>query len=1235
MEEIGLNPLLVFTKGHALTGVWLRPEEFSTVVIDDITALRKRVKLKELVLFETTLVTQRPAIAFASAVEQGARQIAEGQDESFELAVDIRRARLQRIKPLANTETLIAKPSVEATPASEPIFTEAPDLPDDPTVVEPDPTSLNPKDRLARWQRKLLDLSLRNNLLNFRSTKRSLKLEAPDPATLEDTLSNGEPLKLRPRPDFMDGADPRSRELFESREHEDARLNHAKDALRRREVFVAVPESELEAGLVDLYRTARNTLQEGGANTLFMALGFLCWTRDDKPDQRFRAPLILLPVTLNRKSVRSGFTITLHDDEPRFNPTLIEMLRQDYKLHLGVAEGELPKDDAGLDITKIWKSVSHAVKDIKGWEVSEDVVLAMFSFAKYLMWKDLTDRTNQLRENPVVRHLIDTPRESYPSGIAFPNPSTLDREYSPEQSFCPLPADSSQLSAVMAAARGKDFVLIGPPGTGKSQTIANLIAQCLAERKRVLFVSEKIAALDVVYRRLREVGLGEFCLELHSSKARKLDVLQQLEKSWNARGNVDAIHWRAEAQRLKKLRDNLNAYVERMHIRHRNGMTIFRAIGTVVGGQDVPAINLSWPTPDAHDQATLQTMHEAVESVDTILNAIAYEGLQNYPLSIIEHSEWSPRWQQGVTTAAAAVVESTRLIKQLHDEYVSTTGLPCAPLTKRHREALAVLIRILPYAAGRDRRFALRGDAATIAIRLKAGLALVAKHYEINSKLSTPWTQETVNSCKRGLDLLVRRHALRSSLGKPWPSDVLHKLQQGIAALAEIRKSVEGLSVKYRKQVGELDAQRLLREWTKAEKAIWPVSWICKRKIAKGIDELVAGEGEPNVGQDLRRLARVRELKDEIAALDIGTSTEGVWAGLKSTPEVLQAALRFQRALIAATNDQPWEDKGLDFIADGRCGERLQAELVRLRQIRRIDDQVAELANLSSTTGDLWNGLATSAERLRAAVEFQVAFASIYKSGPFECTNEVVARGECGAPMANDLVLLLQRAEVETQLAAYDELKGITAGIWNGLDTRADRVERATKFITHISMVVPHLVAEPGKVAAVTAALGSLFGERNHILNPTGRQSEVGTKYLIALDELNSRLTELIACGEFSNRFKIETVEGDLETLARRCAAITENGSKLQSWCAWRKARAQSLQFGLAPLIAVIEQDVVKPGSSARAFAVNYGRWWLNTVVEQEPIVRGFVSAAHEKLIHDFCALDDRFTELTRNWIRA
>ena len=227
----------------------------------------------------------------------------------------------------------------------------------------------------------------------------------------------------------MQGQDPRSQQLHEARSLEDLRKAHAKDALKRREVFIRLEDQELEGRLVDLYRGARNAMQEGGSNTLFIALGFLVWTRPDKPDSRVKAPLILLPITLNRKSARSGFTLQEHEDEALFNPTLVEMLRQDFQLELGIAAGDLPCDESGLDIAGIWKRVRSAIKDIRGWEVSEDVVLSMFSFAKYLMWKDLSDRTDDLRKSPVVAHLIDTPREPYPSTTPFPETRRLDADW--------------------------------------------------------------------------------------------------------------------------------------------------------------------------------------------------------------------------------------------------------------------------------------------------------------------------------------------------------------------------------------------------------------------------------------------------------------------------------------------------------------------------------------------------------------------------------------------------------------------------------------------------------------------------------------------------------------------------------------------------------------------------------------------------------------------------------------
>ena len=251
----------------------------------------------------------------------------------------------------------------------------------------------------------------------------------------------------------------------------------------------------------------------------------------------------------------------MHEDEARFNPTLLELLRQDFHLRMPEFDGDLPTDQSGIDVAKIWRIVRAHVQDLKGWEVTENVVLSTFSFTKYLMWKDLNDRADLLRRNPVVRHLIDTPKHSYGDGTEFPDPGRLDDDYRPTEIFAPLSADSSQLAAVLAAQAGKDFVLFGPPGTGKSQTIANAISQCLAYGKTVLFVSQKTAALEVVRRRLNDIGLGDYCLEVHSSKAQKSEVLGQLKAAWFERNAVGVTDWETATSELWTLRNELNGLV--------------------------------------------------------------------------------------------------------------------------------------------------------------------------------------------------------------------------------------------------------------------------------------------------------------------------------------------------------------------------------------------------------------------------------------------------------------------------------------------------------------------------------------------------------------------------------------------------------------------------------------------------------------------------------------------------
>lgn len=653
LEQAGLNPIVVLTRGHALAGVWLQPQQFAQVITEDDATLRKRMALDELLLFESTLVTQRPAAAFSVAVREAQRQIKEERSADFSFALDVRRARMQRIRPLGlSAGAPTAAGASATTPQLAEGLEEAPPLPDfdvAPEQVAPDREVAG--DRLRSWQRRLLDLTTRNRLLNVSASATVLQLVCPDPAKLEDRLALGARIRIVAKPDLV-GLAGRSEELHFVRTGEKLSEEVAIEALGRDEVLSPLDAETLDRRLVELYRKARLDLQEGGANTLFLAVGFLRWKKHVADTRAYRAPLVLIPVALDRKSVRSGVQMVLHDDEPRFNLTLLELLRQDFGLAVRQLEGELPKDEAGLDIQRIWTVMREAVKEVPGFEVVEETMLGTFSFAKYLMWKDLVDRTDVLKHNAVVAHLLDTPREPFRDGHVFPDAARLDELFEPSELFAPLPADSSQLAAVLASAQGSNFVLDGPPGTGKSQTIANIIAHNIALGRKVLFVAEKMAALSVVHRRLEEQGLGAFCLELHSNKTNKADVLAQLGRAWDTRESFLPDEWRREATRLKRLRDELNAVVRCLHQRHANGWTLHEAIGRTVRDATESTPVLTWPGERMDDRESMDHLRDVVHRLGLIAKQV--QGLDHAALALVQAQAWSNAWQSEIVQAASA-----------------------------------------------------------------------------------------------------------------------------------------------------------------------------------------------------------------------------------------------------------------------------------------------------------------------------------------------------------------------------------------------------------------------------------------------------------------------------------------------------------------------------------------------------------------------------------------------------
>ena len=715
LEQIGLHPFVTIIPGHAFVGCWLAEDCFPDVVHDDDARLRNGLKLGELILFDPTVATHRPIKAdFERAEAEGKKHIAAGAfDETLRVAtspgvfvVDIHAARSRGIHPLPSRK----KGAVcEVDPVSEMTAARKTALEGDQELREraeraavaderQRQAEVKRMTRVDKWKMSLLDLTRRNRLLNFRETQNTLEVLAPKLPVLEDKLAAHEAFDVRPRPEQivapLDGGAGSSADEALQRF-----LVQELDARRLR-----TPNSitETDRKLLSIFRTARSNIQESGTSMLFLALGFLRWYEDESCSQERLAPVVLLPLELKRESVGAPFQISLADDEARVNRTLLEMLRSEFGLEVRGVEPP-PEDDSGLDIDLIYAQFRRAVKHKRGWELVERAFVGLFSFSKFLMWHDLETRKDEIFAHPVVRHIaggepltIEASDRSDENG--FPALEQLDGILHPSDLYCPLDADSSQLAAVVAAEHGQTFVLEGPPGTGKSQTITNLIAHCLANGKSVLFVSEKLAALEVVQRRLKKIGLGSYCLELHSNKAQKRAVLAQLAAALQDRPGDEDGNWHAHGDTVRSIREDLNRYVELLHRQRPLGRSVFQVTSALVGLRDAPLIPLNLGSTDALSPDRWQSLSEHAERLQTALKTGGdptthfFRMVQRHDLPPAEETSLPQRFE-ALRLSAAGLRDATSVAR-------TALGLGALHDDRRGTELLVELTDLLETAPG-------------------------------------------------------------------------------------------------------------------------------------------------------------------------------------------------------------------------------------------------------------------------------------------------------------------------------------------------------------------------------------------------------------------------------------------------------------------------------------------------------------------------------------------------------
>ena len=674
LEAAGLYPLLVFQKGHAFVGCWLEEETFADCVTDDISALEKRVVdgAESVLLLECTDYTEGKQVTFERALKHGKDHLRE--TAKFECVMDIQRSRGSGIRPIpVRLEDINSQREMtaDAVDGSENTLGIAAPKELDTSLRAKTTEEDSPVTRAKVWERKLLDFSLRNTLLNFRVTKNAIQLMTANLGELEDQLSDGKDFRIMEVPSDWTMS-PRDAKMYEIDNDKDLIETIAATEFKSGRIRTFLKAEELEKNLKNLYRAAKVSQEENGSNTLFLALGMLRWYETDQAEKARYAPLVLIPIDLVKNHRNRGYLIRSRQEDAQINITLLEYLRQDYGIKISGLD-PLPVDDHGIDLPLVFQTIRQGIMGKKRWNIENMTFMGLFSFGQFVMWNDLRSRSSDLEKNKVVKSLLDgsmvwTPLENTVKVEA------LDRSLKPADMAIPMSADSSQMVAIAAAAQGQSFVLHGPPGTGKSQTITNMIANALYQGKSVLFVAEKMAALNVVQKRLEKIGLAPFCLELHSNKTNKSTVLGQLNRALEI-GRIKAPEEYAyTAEKLYGLRSELNHVVEAIHKKRAYGCSMYEAIEIFMQNKDEKdMIHLPKQVLASADAASVNEWKELVRQY--ALSAKEAGNYSDHPWTGYHGTRYSMELRETLLEALETLTASCESARESMDWLMQWSGL--------------------------------------------------------------------------------------------------------------------------------------------------------------------------------------------------------------------------------------------------------------------------------------------------------------------------------------------------------------------------------------------------------------------------------------------------------------------------------------------------------------------------------------------------------------------------------
>ncbi|HEY4416894.1 MAG TPA: AAA domain-containing protein [Verrucomicrobiae bacterium] len=954
----------------------------------------------------------------------------------------------------------------------------------------------------------------------------------------------------------------------------------------------------------------------------------------------------------------------------------MEMLRQHFQKEIPGID-PLPEDDSGVDVALVFRLFRDAVRDLSGWEVKEEVWIAQFSFTKYLLWKDLADRLEALTQNRVVNHLVNEAGTPYTNPSVDVIPEQLDANYHPSDIFCPRSADSSQLAAVMAAAAGHDFVLEGPPGTGKSQTITNIISHCLAHGRKVLFVAEKRAALDVVYRRLKEEGLEPFCLELHSNKSGKAEVVGQLDRSLKFAVSKTGSDWKNRTNQLGALRDTLNCYAFDLHNRYPCELSAYHCIDYLLPRKQEQTVSLNIGS------GITNLPFEQLERSRNVSKLLQQRSrplgdLSDHSLSLVAHENWSPNWADRVTEKLRNLERLNGVAQEATNEFHKWIQAPKCFNSFNDLRNQCSLVETLLKSEPVGPEFFTTNWAQLLAdlenwiscLReregLRQSLVSIQKASESNpvrvccEDWSASKTEQIINvasnlqsltskaaAATKALQVLLGFKCEKTSrlcivnfiafvdsllasapVGDQFPLHRWHEwsdtLDQWITYIQERIDLRNRLRDYDEKLLLALDLELISSKWESAQTSWFLPKWLKIEFVRKNFKIARKDKTTPpaeSLGALVKDSLRLRLINGNLASAKIkaGQMLGPIWANGEPQLEHLNVVktwgITFHERLEAlSANSAEWEQHLRGFCAE-------------------LFKQGTTFTEPSASTGEILHNYRDAITEYDAAYESFIESAGLIRESLDKADDHLES-------MAQTLSIFSQcvpRSRIITFNLDHTSLlaKACLGTLWKNGEGNPDAIEKAKTWGNALNDSLLQIAGEQITwLGQFKQLLSSVFKENAMLLSPTSVIGFKLVKFKTDFEELVISYEDLV---QFAS-IRREQVEKDSEfhlAISLLVQKLPIGWGMIREWCSWQKVRSEALQIGFDTIVSKLES---KDGFSLNVpslFERSFRKTLLFSIVEQSSALREFFGSEQNENIEQFRNIDTIVSDLTREIIQA